>query len=113
MELRSSKNSSYKVAYTLDLFWTHFGIDEIVQEIKREVPPDYEWESFTCPFSEEEFDALGIYIPEWQIQNLITLGDQELVRVYLIQYIIDDSPLKQGLYTPGLKIPVMSSDAIK
>lgn len=85
-----SKNSSYKVAYTLDLFWTHFGIDEIVQEIKREVPADYEWESFTCPFSEEEFEALGIYIPEWQIQNLITLGDQELVRVYQIQYIIDE-----------------------
>ena len=30
-----------------------------------------------------------------------------------IDFIIDDSPLKQGLYTPGLKIPVMSSDAIK
>lgn len=30
-----------------------------------------------------------------------------------IDFIIDDSPLKQGLYSPGLKIPVMSSDAIK
>ncbi len=30
-----------------------------------------------------------------------------------IDFIVDDSPLKQGLYSPGLKIPVMSSDAIK
>lgn len=30
-----------------------------------------------------------------------------------IDFIIDDSPLKQGLFSPGLKIPVISSDAIK
>nr|WP_256367238.1 class I SAM-dependent methyltransferase [Magnetospirillum sp. UT-4] len=29
-----------------------------------------------------------------------------------IDFIIDDSPLKQGLYTPGLHIPVLSSAAI-
>ena len=84
-----SKNSSYKVAYTVDLFWGHFGIDEIIQEIKNKIPEDYEWQSFTCPFTEEEFEALGIYQPKWQIQNLITLGDQELSRAYQIQYIID------------------------
>ena len=85
-----SKNSSYKVAYTVDLFWGHFGIDEIIQEIKNKIPKDYEWQSFTCPFTEEEFKALGMYKPEWQIQNLITLGDQELSRVYQIQYVIDE-----------------------
>ncbi len=31
----------------------------------------------------------------------------------LIDFIIDDSPLKQGLYTPGLHIPVYSSKIIK
>ena len=31
----------------------------------------------------------------------------------LIDFIIDDSPLKQGLYTPGLHIPVYSSKMIK
>ena len=85
-----SKNSSYKVAYTVDLFWGHFGIDEIIQEIKNKIPKDYEWQSFTCSFTEEEFKALGMYKPEWQIQNLITLGDQELSRVYQIQYVIDE-----------------------
>ena len=30
----------------------------------------------------------------------------------VIDYIVDDSPLKQGLYTPGLHIPVVSSSAI-
>lgn len=30
-----------------------------------------------------------------------------------IDFIIDDSPLKQGLYSPGLKIPVLSSDTLK
>lgn len=29
-----------------------------------------------------------------------------------IDFIIDDSPLKQGLYTPGMHIPVMSSQAL-
>ncbi len=29
-----------------------------------------------------------------------------------IEFIVDDSPLKQGLFTPGLHVPVMSSDAI-
>jgi SAM-dependent methyltransferase len=30
----------------------------------------------------------------------------------LIDFIVDDSPLKQGLYSPGMHIPVMSSAAI-
>jgi SAM-dependent methyltransferase len=30
----------------------------------------------------------------------------------IIDFISDDAPLKQGLYTPGLHIPVFSSDAI-
>jgi len=30
----------------------------------------------------------------------------------LVDFIIDDSPLKQGLYTPGMHIPVLSSAAI-
>ncbi len=30
----------------------------------------------------------------------------------LIDYIIDDSPLKQGLFTPGLHVPVLSSAAL-
>ena len=29
-----------------------------------------------------------------------------------IDYIIDDNPLKQGLYTPGSHIPVVSSDVL-
>ncbi len=31
----------------------------------------------------------------------------------LIDFIVDDSPLKQGLFSPGLHIPVLSSNAIK
>ena len=31
----------------------------------------------------------------------------------VIDYIIDDSPLKQGLYSPGLHIPVLSSEHLK
>ena len=31
----------------------------------------------------------------------------------VIDFIIDDSPLKQGLYSPGTHIPVLSSDALK
>jgi SAM-dependent methyltransferase len=31
----------------------------------------------------------------------------------LIDYVIDDSPLKQGLYTPGLHIPVVDSSCLK
>ncbi len=31
----------------------------------------------------------------------------------LIDFIVDDSPLKQGLFTPGLHIPVLPSTAIK
>jgi SAM-dependent methyltransferase len=30
----------------------------------------------------------------------------------IVDFIVDDSPLKQGLYTPGLHIPVVPSDAI-
>jgi len=30
----------------------------------------------------------------------------------LIEFIADDSPLKQGLYTPGLHVPVLAADAI-
>jgi SAM-dependent methyltransferase len=30
----------------------------------------------------------------------------------LIDFIVDDSPLKQGLFTPGMHIPVVGSDAI-
>jgi len=29
-----------------------------------------------------------------------------------IDFIVDDSPLKQGLYTPGLHVPVLASDAL-
>ena len=31
------------------------------------------------------------------------------IRLQDIEYIVDDSPLKQGLYTPGYNIPVVSS----
>lgn len=31
----------------------------------------------------------------------------------IVDYIIDDSPLKQGLYTPGTHIPVVSSEILK
>lgn len=31
----------------------------------------------------------------------------------VLNYIIDDSPLKQGLYTPGTHIPVVSSEVLK
>lgn len=30
-----------------------------------------------------------------------------------LDYIVDDNPLKQGLYTPGMKIPIVSLDFIK
>ena len=30
----------------------------------------------------------------------------------IIDFIVDDSPLKQGLYSPGMHIPVLSSEAI-
>ena len=30
----------------------------------------------------------------------------------IIDFISDDAPLKQGLFTPGLHIPVLSSNAI-
>ena len=30
-----------------------------------------------------------------------------------IDYIIDDNPLKQGLYTPGSHIPVVNSDVLR
>ncbi len=30
----------------------------------------------------------------------------------IVDFIVDDSPLKQGLYTPGLHIPVVASDEI-
>ncbi len=30
----------------------------------------------------------------------------------LIDFIVDDSPLKQGLYTPGLHVPVLPADAL-
>ena len=30
----------------------------------------------------------------------------------VLDFIVDDSPLKQGLYSPGLHIPVLSSHAI-
>ena len=29
-----------------------------------------------------------------------------------IDFIVDDSPLKQGLYSPGAHIPVLASDAL-
>jgi C-methyltransferase C-terminal domain len=31
----------------------------------------------------------------------------------LIEFIVDDSPLKQGLFTPGLHVPVLAPDAIE
>ena len=31
----------------------------------------------------------------------------------LIEFIIDDSPLKQGLFSPGIHIPVLSSNSLK
>ena len=30
----------------------------------------------------------------------------------VIDFIVDDSPLKQGLFSPGMHIPVVPSDAI-
>ena len=30
----------------------------------------------------------------------------------VVEFIVDDSPLKQGLYSPGMHIPVLSSDAL-
>ena len=30
----------------------------------------------------------------------------------MLDFIIDDSPLKQGLYSPGLHIPVLPSSAL-
>nr|WP_242442849.1 methyltransferase C-terminal domain-containing protein [Magnetospirillum sp. 15-1] len=30
----------------------------------------------------------------------------------LVDFIIDDSPLKQGLFTPGMHVPVLSSAVI-
>ena len=30
----------------------------------------------------------------------------------ILDFIVDDSPLKQGLYSPGLHIPVLSSNSI-
>ena len=30
----------------------------------------------------------------------------------MIEFIVDDSPLKQGLYSPGLHIPVVASDVL-
>ena len=31
----------------------------------------------------------------------------------ILDFIVDDSPLKQGLYTPGLHVPVLSSSYIE
>ena len=31
----------------------------------------------------------------------------------ILDFIVDDSPLKQGLYSPGLHIPVVPSSSIK
>lgn len=30
----------------------------------------------------------------------------------LVEYVVDDNPLKQGLYTPGLHVPVVSADSL-
>ena len=30
----------------------------------------------------------------------------------ILDFLIDDSPLKQGLYSPGIHLPVLSSDSI-
>ena len=30
----------------------------------------------------------------------------------LVDFVIDDSPLKQGLYTPGSHIPVLAADSV-
>ena len=30
----------------------------------------------------------------------------------LVEYVMDDNPLKQGLYTPGLHVPVVAPDAL-
>lgn len=35
------------------------------------------------------------------------------LRADLLDYIVDDSPLKQGLYTPGLHVPVVSSSRLE
>ena len=34
------------------------------------------------------------------------------IKPEVIDYIIDDSPLKQGLFTPGMHIPVYSSEKL-
>ena len=31
----------------------------------------------------------------------------------VLDFIIDDNPLKQGLYTPGMRIPIFSSEKLK
>jgi hypothetical protein len=31
----------------------------------------------------------------------------------LVEFVVDDSPLKQGLYTPGYHIPVVSAEHLK
>lgn len=42
-----------------------------------------------------------------------TLMHQYGIGPEYIDYIVDDSPLKQGLYSPGYKIPVVSSERLK
>ncbi len=89
----NSKNSSYNAGYSLDFSWTDYGIDEIINTIKNDAPENFVWENFTCSFGKEDFESLKIYLPIWNIQNLVTIGDQELQTTYLIQHFIEESEL--------------------
>lgn len=44
--------------------------------------------------------------------KLTTLFYEFDINSDLIDFVIDDSPLKQGLYTPGSHIPIMSADTV-
>lgn len=86
----NSKDSSYRASYSIDLFWDDENLLEIIQNLKNEVPDDYEWDSFTCTFSKEDFENLKIFYPRWDFQNLVTLGDQDLSTFYQILYFFNE-----------------------
>ena len=46
--------------------------------------------SLSCTFSKEDFENLKIFFPVGKIQNLVTIGDQDLSTFYQIKYIIDE-----------------------
>lgn len=78
----NSKDSTYRASYTIDLVWEDDNLLEIIQNLKKEVP-----DSFTCTFTDEDFENLKIFYPLWNFQNLVTLGDQDLSTFYQIIFI--------------------------